>query len=688
MAWTNFRAIAVRSALLRLKLAELLNKLAAKLETTLSGNLDLPALDSHVSKQLHVKGWVTVGSDRILEIAVFLNGERLGNAQYGLPRPDVLAARPWQGQLNCGFTGAFNLSACTGVQELLIRVLTQGGSGLEFRRLVTIEPTAIDPYVLWLNHTEPAEALLQDQLLNQVQWSYRPLISFLAVLNRFDEALIASLLKQTYPNWELCLALTSADLVDKFSIQANRFRLKIVSPAQSQSQQLNEALQLAEGDFLAVLSLDCRVAPNALYEFVTLLQSQPQADFAYSDDDKLKADGQRTQPAFKPDWSPDLMRSTGYTGQLSFYRTKLIRQLGGWREGLEPAHHYDLALRVSEQTNQIHHISKILYHSPQDPVYEVLTWHPAYFRALTEQGWRLGFRGLVEPGLTPNSLRFHYYPASLPKVTIIIPTRDQVDLLRRCLQTLQNRTTYPNYEILVMDNDSHETQTLAYLFELEKQPGIRVLPYPGKFNFSAINNAGVAQAESELVLFLNNDIEIITPDWLDAMVEHFARPEVGAVGAKLLYPNGTLQHGGIITGIGGIAGHSHKYWPADETGYGQRTHVVQNFSAVTGACLLTRRTLFQDLGGFDADNLPVAFNDVDYCLRLREHGMLVVWTPYAELLHHESYSRGLEDTPEKQSCYNKAKAYMLQRWGTRLTPDPYYNSNLTLEHENFAIADF
>lgn len=678
----------MRLAILRLKLAELLGKLAAKLGTIPAGNLDLPALHSHVSKQLNVKGWAIVGSDRILEITVFLNGERLGNAQYGLPRPDVLGVRPWQGQLNCGFTGSFNLSTRNGVQELLIQVLTQAGRRLEFRRLVNIEPVGIDPYVLWLDSTEPDEAILQNQLRNQAQWSYRPLISFLMVLNRFDEALVASLLKQTYPNWELCLALTSSELVDKFSSQANRFRLKIVSSDQSHSQQLNQALQLADGDFLAVLELDCRVAPHALYEFVTLLQSQPQADFIYSDEDSLKADGQRSEPIFKPDWSPDLMRSTGYTGQLSFYRTKLIRQLGGWREGFEPAHHYDLALRASEQTNHLYHISKILYHSPQNPVYEILTWHPAYFRALTEQGWRLGFRGVVEPGLTPNSLRFHYYPASLPKVTILIPTRDQVDLLRRCLQTLQSRTTYPRYEILIIDNDSHETQTLAYLNELEKQPGVRVLPYPGKFNFSAINNAGVAQAESELVLFLNNDIEIITPDWLDAMVEHFERPEVGAVGAKLFYPNGTLQHGGIITGIGGIAGHSHKYWSADETGYGQRTHVVQNFSAVTGACLLTRRTLFQELGGFDADNLPVAFNDVDYCLRLRESGHLIVWTPYAKLLHHESYTRGPEDTPEKQACYNQARSYMLQRWGSRLAHDPYYNSNLTLTAENFALADF
>ncbi len=291
----------------------------------------------------------------------------------------------------------------------------------------------------------------------------------------------------------------------------------------------------------------------------------------------------------------------------------------------------------------------------------------------------------VTDGLWISTYRIKYRILGEPLVSIIVPTKDQVWLLARCIDSIRRRTDYKNYEILVVDNGSVEDSTHKYLRGLAQQPGIRVLDYPQPFNFSTINNFAAQHAQGEHLLFLNNDTEVISKEWLSALLEHSQRPEVGAVGARLLYADGRLQHGGVIIGLGGVAGHAHKLLPKEHNGYFVRAKVIQNFSAVTAACLMIRADLFADLGGFDGEHLPIAFGDVDLCLRIREQGLVVVWTPYAELYHHESASRGYEDSPEKQRRFGREIEYMKAKWGDTLMNDPYYSPNLTQDREDFSL---
>jgi GT2 family glycosyltransferase len=289
----------------------------------------------------------------------------------------------------------------------------------------------------------------------------------------------------------------------------------------------------------------------------------------------------------------------------------------------------------------------------------------------------------VESGRYPTTYRVRFpLPAEPPKVSLIIPTRDGCDILRACIESILSKTTYPNYEIVIVDNQSSDEKTLRYFDEIQKT-GIRVLRYNEQFNYPAINNFAVENVDGAVVGLINNDIEVISPEWLTEMASHALRPEIGAVGAKLYYSNDTIQHAGVILGVGGVAGHSHKYFPREVPGYFSRLCLTQNLSAVTAACLLVRRDSYLRVGGMDSENLTVAFNDVDFCLRLCEIGLRNVWTPYAELYHHESLSRGAEDSPEKIARFQKEIRYMMERWGDRLRNDPYYNPMLNLDREDF-----
>jgi GT2 family glycosyltransferase len=291
----------------------------------------------------------------------------------------------------------------------------------------------------------------------------------------------------------------------------------------------------------------------------------------------------------------------------------------------------------------------------------------------------------VEPGLLPKSFRVRWpLPLPSPRVSLIIPTKNNFKVLKQCIRSILNKTDYDNYEILVLDNRSDCSETLGYLDSISEESRVSVHSWDHPFNYSAINNFGVEKAEGSILAFLNNDVEVINPEWLDEMVSHACREEIGCVGAKLYYPNDTVQHAGVILGIGGIAGHSHKYFKRDEPGYFSRLMLVQNLSAVTGACMVLRRSVFDEVGGLD-ENLAVAFNDVDFCLRVREAGYRNLWTPYAELYHHESLTRGLNDTGQKQKRIRREAEYMRNRWGKALDQDPAYNPNLTLIHEDFSL---
>jgi GT2 family glycosyltransferase len=340
---------------------------------------------------------------------------------------------------------------------------------------------------------------------------------------------------------------------------------------------------------------------------------------------------------------------------------------------------------------QIFHLPRILYHAGSGPATRNLLPRAQAEQdfgrmALEDYRQRNHIPGSVQKGTHPGTYRLQRKLTASPKVAIIIPFRDKVQLLVRCLTSIMGKTDYPHYEIMLVDNQSREPETLAYLQQLSHNRNIRVLAYNQAFNFSAINNFAVAHTDRKYLLFLNNDTEIISPGWLRAMLEHITREEVGVVGAKLLYPNQTIQHGGVVMGIMRICDHPYRYFPADHPGYFGQLQVVRNCSAVTGACLLTRKSLFQAVGGFEAEHLPVALNDIDLCLKILEKGYLVVWTPYALLYHHEYSSRGDDrESREKYIRSNAEMAYMEKKWGHSIDYDPYYNPNLTRLFENYGF---
>lgn len=553
---------------------------------------------------------------------------------------------------------------------------------------------------------EPAaDVMARAEILHQdmATWPGHPVISLLVpVYNPRPEhlaACIASVRQQVYPHWELCLADdASTDPAVRRTLmaaQASDARIKVAfRPTNGHiAACTNSALDLATGPFVALLDNDDILSPDALFEVARAAVEQ-NADWIYSDEDKITDAGVRFDPFFKPDWSPELLLGLMYTGHLSAYRTSLVRQLNGFRTGLDGSQDFDLALRMAEITNRIHHVSKVLYHwrvhaasTSQGGDVKPYT-QTAARRAVTEALERRGIVGTVHDIPRASSVfRVSYRSDRQPLVSIIIPTRDAAELMRTCIDSLCSNTDYPHYEIIVVDNGSIEPETRDLFAALTRRLGerFRTVHCDFPFNFSRLMNAGVAVARGDMVLLLNNDITVITPGWLGEMVGYAERPEIGAVGATLLYSDDTLQHAGVIIGIGGVAGHSHKHAPAEDPGYFYRLKVVGNYSAVTGACLLVRRQAYLDVGGFE-ERLAVAFNDVDFCLRLRRSGLRNVLLPQARLYHHESKTRGYEDTPEKVQRFKREIARMQEIWGPTLEHDPYYSPHLTLEREDFSFA--
>ncbi|HSP46032.1 MAG TPA: glycosyltransferase family 2 protein, partial [Chthoniobacterales bacterium] len=419
------------------------------------------------------------------------------------------------------------------------------------------------------------------------------------------------------------------------------------------------------------------------------------AGLIYSDEDKTDENGRRSNAFFKPDWNPELFLGQNYVNHLGCYRADLLREIGGFREGFEGSQDYDLALRCVDrlQPEQIRHIPRILYHWRMvgGSLAAVADAKPyakeAARRALADHCRRKDMPGTVVPcpENTESHRVIHAVPEPAPLASIIIPTRDRVELLKRCVESIQARTDYPSFEIIVVDNGSIDRQTFMFFRAIEQQ-NVRVLTDSGSFNYSRLNNRAAREAHGDVLVFVNNDTEIDDPGWLTEMVSHGARPEVGAVGARLWYPDGTLQHGGVVLGLGGVAGHAFPHIPRGHPGYFNRAMLQQNCSAVTGACMAVRKAVFHELGGFDEINLGVTFNDIDFCLRLTQHSYRVVWTPYANLIHHESASRGHQRTREEQVEFEQAVDYMQRTWGPQLLRDPFYNPNLSLNPPGFEIA--
>jgi GT2 family glycosyltransferase len=544
-------------------------------------------------------------------------------------------------------------------------------------------------YQAWfLRHrvtAQQAEAMREESRA----FAYAPLISVITpVFNTpiaWLEVAVDSVLAQAYENWELILvddASTDPETVSFLPSLAQRdprIRLSGLSQSGGISAASNEGLTIASGEWVGFFDHDDILEPDALYQTAKLLQTHPDADLIYSDEDKLTENG-FDAPLFKPDWSPDFFLSYNYICHFTTLRRKLVEQVGGFRSEFDGAQDYDLFLRIIEQTDKIHHVPRILYHwrrsasSTSDNIRRKPKALEAGKKAIDEHLKRRG-----EPGHVAIDWPTHAYWVKRDvrrarKVCIIIPARDAIPLLSRCIDSLVKKTSYQDHEIVIVDNDSQSQEARDYFARTPH----RILHFQGPFNFSAINNFAVEQTTCPWLLFLNNDVEIIESEWLSAMVEHVQRPEVGAVGARLLYPDNTIQHAGVVLGVGGIAQHAFRGFPADDPGVNRQLQVTRNYSSVTGACMMTRREVFQEVGGFDEERLPVTFNDVDLCLKMRKAGYLIVYTPFAKLYHHESASR-------RRSVEALETDVMRERWPELLRRDPYYNPNLTRDRADFSL---
>ncbi|RYZ13323.1 MAG: glycosyltransferase family 2 protein [Comamonadaceae bacterium] len=562
----------------------------------------------------------------------------------------------------------------------------------------------VNDYAEWVRRYDTLDDEQRERMRRHIErMAHRPVIS--VVMPTYNaqpawlEAAIVSVRSQIYPHWELCIAddastdeRTRQVLLDQAALDP---RIKVVLRPENGhiAAASNSALALASGEWVALMDHDDLLAESALFWIAEAIERLPDVRLIYSDEDKIDAEGQRSGPYFKSDWNIDLFYSQNMFSHLGAYRTDLLREVGGFQIGMEGSQDYDLVLRCIEhiEPGQIHHVPRVLYHwrvhaestaqSTDAKPYAQL----AGMRALNEHFRRKGITGTVE--YIGHGYRARYeLPDPQPLVSLIIPTRNAVDLLRQCINSILARTTYWNYEIIVVDNGSDDPETLSYLASFAGLPGFQVIRDDREFNYSELNNLAVSHARGELVGLINNDIEVISPDWLGEMVSIALQPGVGAVGARLWYPNRTLQHGGVLLGVGGVANHAHLFKPEGDLGYFARAGLIQSYSAVTAACLVVQRRHFLAVGGLNQVDLKVAFNDVDFCLRLLESGLRNVWTPFAELVHHESATRGADHSPEKRQRFVGEVEYMLARWARLLQCDPAYNPNLSLQHQNFELA--
>ena len=546
-------------------------------------------------------------------------------------------------------------------------------------------------YRLWIERHRLSRDDMARMRTEFGSFAYTPVISIVTPVYNTEEPwlrkAIESVRAQIYPHWELCLVndgSTNPDvgaILDEYVALDPRIRAAHLPCNHGIAGASGHGLSRATGEFVAFLDHDDELAPEALCEVAKLLNRDPDLDLIYTDEDKLGPDGQRVEPFFKPDWSPDLLLSMNYITHLSVLRRSLLDEMGGFRSGLDGSQDYDLLLRFTERTRRIAHIPKILYHwrKTRGSVATSAAAKPFAYKAarqaIEDAIRRRGDEARVDSG-RPGLYGVRYTITGAPLASIIIPTRDRWLLLQQCLRSIEERTTYPRYEIIILDNDSTEPETLSRLGAIADK--WRVYPAPGPFNFSALNNFGATHARGEYLVFLNNDTQVIAADWLTALLEHAQRPAVGAVGARLHYPDGRIQHAGLTLGVGGVADHAFRGLPSDSLTYFAFGDVVRNVSAVTAACMMVRRRAFEQIGGFDA-RFRVALNDVDLCLRLRQHGYLIVYTPFALLYHHESGTRGRLHPPSDEQLAWTVWEDLIRRG------DPYYNPNLTLSRTDWSL---
>lgn len=554
-----------------------------------------------------------------------------------------------------------------------------------------------DNYKDWIYNNEPKESEIKKQ--EKFKFKYEPKISILIPMYNTNEIffkeLIYSLKVQTYKNFEVCLADGSQvenKELEKYFRDDDRFKYKHLSENKGISENTNSALDMATGEFIALVDHDDTLPCFALYEVVKTINDNPDVEFIYSDEDILDAKHERKNPYFKPDFSPDTLRSSNYICHLSVLKKTLIDEIGKFRAEFDGAQDYDMILRATEKAKLIVHIPKILYHwRAHENSTSQNTDSKSYAfiagkKAIEEQLKRLNIKGNVELLETPGTYKVNYQVINNPLVSIIIPNKDSIQDLNKCISSVL-KSTYNNYEIIIVENNSENKETFDFYNKLEENNrNIHVVKYEEKgFNFSKINNFGRKFAKGEYILLLNNDVEVINENWIEEMLGICQQKNIGIVGAKLLYPDNSVQHAGVIIGIGGVAGHIHKNIKDSDPGYFSRAVIVNNFSAVTAACLLVKTNIFDEVGGLD-ETLEVAFNDVDFCMKVRKKGYLVVYTPFAKLHHFESKSRGNEDTKEKKNRFSNEIDRFKEKWQEELEKgDPYFNKNFRLDDYLFVI---
>jgi len=627
--------------------------------------------------------------ERMLHPSVPKLSERL----YSLNNPDIFDAKKY-----AGVSSPFEHFLRYGVQEIIAEERIVQGSGI-------------------YKYVEPRFTSIVDKTMKK--FNYNPLISVVMpvynVEEKWLEMAIDSLKNQWYPHWELCIAddaSTNSETLEFLkSLDDPKIKVIFLEENVNISAASNAALGLASGEYVALMDHDDELTVDALYEMLKVINGSG-AEFIYSDEDKIEMDGKFTDPHFKPDFSPDMFLSQNYISHLSVIKKSLIDEVEGWTIGLEGSQDYDLYLRVLEKTDKTVHIQKVLYHWRKIPGSTAAEFSDKSYaqkagkQALENALKRRNINAEVLDAKYPGTYRVKYAinatidqrpttidqrPTTIdqtPLVSIVIPFKDKPELLDMCINSVLDRSTYQNYEIIGMSNNSEEEETFEMMKVLEaKDERVHFYEYNEPFNYSAINNYAVKNhAKGEQIILLNNDIEIITPEWIEALLEFSQRDDVGMVGAKLYYPDDTIQHAGVAIGVLTLAGHNFRHLPRDQAGYMARTSVIQNTSAVTTACTMIKRELYLKMNGMNEEDLKIAFNDVDLCLRIGEAGYLNIYTPYCEAYHYESISRGLEDSPEKLARFHSEIDYIKSRHGDILeNGDPYYNPNLTLESEDFGF---
>ena len=582
---------------------------------------------------------------------------------------------------------------------------SQGGAALAGKIISKVKTASTReiPYQKWIVRHLPGDRELEKQ--RHEKFEYQPKISIVVPLYKTPEKylhqLVESIKAQTYPNWELCLSDGSgADsplrkTLDALEKSDERIRVIRNETPLRIAENTNAGMEAATGDFIAFADHDDVLTPHALYQCVKAVNENREIRLLYSDEDKMSMDGHKFfQPHFKPDYNPDLLCTVNYICHLFVVRRDVVDQVGLFRPEFDGAQDYDFIFRCVEavKPEEIYHITKILYHwrchedsTAENPESKTYAFE-AGKRAIEAHYKRTGIHAEVFQGEFLGLYRTKFIRDHDPLISIIIPNKDHTDDLKRCMDSIDSKSTYQNYEYIIVENNSTEEKTFRFYKDLEENhPKARVVYWDREFNYSAINNYGASFAKGEYLLLLNNDTEIINDDCLEELLGYCMRGDVGAVGARMYYEDDTIQHAGVVIGFGGIAGHCFVLQPRGTTGYCHRIICAQDYSAVTAACMMVKKSAFDQVGGL-TEELAVAFNDIDFCMKLRAAGYLIVYNPYAELYHYESKSRGLEDTPEKVARFNKEIATFEKRWPDIMRDgDPYYNPNLTLKSQDFSL---